>query len=152
MTKFLCKTLRFFNLVDRSCNLSITNIAVIVCVAKIAIAPTFSIAEVGALLISLVNYGHKRTESAKAEKADKEIAAKVIAVQAATSVNEVDARVSEIKSAVEKVVEVQNKITTDMATIRTSHDSVAKIAEEAKKIMSQNNLASAMKPFQRRGE
>lgn len=52
--------LSFLNLTDTSGNLSITNIAVIVCVVKIALAPQFSITEVGALLVSLLNYAHKR--------------------------------------------------------------------------------------------
>lgn len=54
------RVLQFFNLLDNDKNLSISNVAVIVCVTKIAIAPEFSITEVGALLVSLLNYAHKR--------------------------------------------------------------------------------------------
>jgi len=54
------RILSFLNLLDNDGNLSISNIAVIVCVTKIAIAPHFSITEVGALLVSLLNYAHKR--------------------------------------------------------------------------------------------
>lgn len=53
--------LKFLNLTDDSGSLSITNVAVIVCVVKIAIAPQFSITEVGALMVSLLNYMHKRS-------------------------------------------------------------------------------------------
>lgn len=56
----MSKVLTFLNLLDSDGNLSITNVAVIVCVTKLAIAPEFSIAEVGALLCSLLNYSHKR--------------------------------------------------------------------------------------------
>lgn len=52
--------LAFLNLLDNAGNLSISNIAVIVCVIKVALAPQFSITEVGALLVSLLNYAHKR--------------------------------------------------------------------------------------------
>lgn len=54
------RILKFFNLLDSQDNLSVTNIAVIVCVTKIAIAPQFSITEVGALMVTLLNYAHKR--------------------------------------------------------------------------------------------
>lgn len=54
------KLLKFFQLSDSDGNLSISNIAVIVCITKVAIAPVFSITEVGALMISLMNYAHKR--------------------------------------------------------------------------------------------
>ena len=59
------RLLKFLNLTDRQGNLSITNIAVIVCITKVAIAPTFTITEVGALMLSLINYAHKRVETNK---------------------------------------------------------------------------------------
>jgi hypothetical protein len=62
------RLLKFLSLVDRSGNLSITNIAVIVCITKIAIAPTFTVTEVGALMLSLFNYAHKRIESNKVKE------------------------------------------------------------------------------------
>lgn len=62
------KLLKFFNLVDRAGDLSITNIAVIVMVVKMAVAPQFTITECGALLVTLLNYGHKRYQSSKVEK------------------------------------------------------------------------------------
>lgn len=60
----LTRALLFLNLLDVQGNLSITNIAVIVCVTKIALAPQFSIAECGALMVSLLNYAHKRHTNA----------------------------------------------------------------------------------------
>lgn len=68
MHKIFCKVLRFFNLVDRSCNLSISNIAVIVCITKIAMAKEFTITEVGALMVTLMNYMHKRNAYNKAQQ------------------------------------------------------------------------------------
>lgn len=70
MKKFFCKTLRFLNLVDRSCNLSITNIAVIVLITKIAMAPTLDWQTAAALLVTLLNYAHKRKETNSIVKLD----------------------------------------------------------------------------------
>ena len=61
------QALTFLSLVGEDGALSITNIAVIVCVVKIAIAPTFSITEVGALMVSLLNYAHRRHVGSKDE-------------------------------------------------------------------------------------
>lgn len=61
------KILTFFNLKDRSGNLSLTNTALIILMVKLAIAPEFSITEVSAFFIALLNYGHKRSVTAKAE-------------------------------------------------------------------------------------
>ncbi len=52
--------LNFFNILDSEGRLSITNLAVIIVLIKITIAPTASIVEMGALFISLANYHLKR--------------------------------------------------------------------------------------------
>ena len=66
------KVLYKLNLTDHGNHkLSITNIAVIVCITKIALSPVISITEIGALLLSLLNYAHKRGESNKVVKAEK---------------------------------------------------------------------------------
>lgn len=54
------RLLTFLNLLDNSGNLSITNVAVIICLVKIAMASQFSGTEVGALVATLLNYSHKR--------------------------------------------------------------------------------------------
>lgn len=54
------KVLSFFNLLDQAGNLSITNVAVIVCVVKMALSSQFSGMDVGALVGTLLNYAHKR--------------------------------------------------------------------------------------------
>jgi hypothetical protein len=54
------RVLSFLNLIDSEGNLSITNAAVIICVTKMAIMPTFSMTEVTALLVAMLNYAHKR--------------------------------------------------------------------------------------------
>ncbi len=56
----LSKILQFFNLTDAQGNLSISNIAVIVLITKIALAPVLDWPTAAALLMSLMNYGHKR--------------------------------------------------------------------------------------------
>lgn len=55
-------TLRFFNLLDRANRLSITNSAVYVLIIKIAVAPSIDWAVVAGLLVTLLNYGHKRMQ------------------------------------------------------------------------------------------
>ena len=50
----------FLNLLDAQGKLSITNVAVIVCLLKLALAPAASITEAGTLLVALANYAHKR--------------------------------------------------------------------------------------------
>lgn len=62
------RILKFFNLVDRSGDLSISNIAVIVLITKIAFAATLDWATAATLLMALLNYSHKRHESNKAIK------------------------------------------------------------------------------------
>lgn len=51
---------KFLNLLDHEGNLSITNLAVIVVLIKLAIAPAATLTEAGTLLIALANYAHKR--------------------------------------------------------------------------------------------
>ncbi len=63
----MTKVLKFLNLLDEEGRLSITNACVIICAIKIAAAPHFTITEVGALLVSLCNYAHKRSTNANAD-------------------------------------------------------------------------------------
>lgn len=60
--------LRFGNLLDRNNHLSITNVAVIVIITKMALAP-FDWAVAAGLLVTMVNYAHKRSETNKTDKA-----------------------------------------------------------------------------------
>ena len=112
-----CKILRFFNLVDRNCNLSITNIAVIVLITKMAIAP-FDWATAAGLLVTLINYSHKRYANAQAEKAaaDAVTNEQVSSVQAIVDQirTEVDAKLSAIKP----VEGVDPKVVEESDTIR----------------------------------
>jgi hypothetical protein len=50
----------FLNLLDNEGNLSITNIAVIVCITKMAFAKQMNGCDLGALLAVVANYAHKR--------------------------------------------------------------------------------------------
>lgn len=52
--------LKFLNLLDNGGNLSITNVAVIVCVVKMALAAQMSGCDLGALMAVVANYAHKR--------------------------------------------------------------------------------------------
>lgn len=60
--KYIKKILKFLNLLDKDENLSITNIAVIVLLTKIALINTLDWPVVASLLLALINYGHKRTK------------------------------------------------------------------------------------------
>lgn len=46
--------------------LSLTNVALWVCIVKVAISPEASIIDLSALLLALFNYAHKRSVSSKA--------------------------------------------------------------------------------------
>ena len=59
------KVLKFLNLIDQQGRLSITNVAVIILLAKIAIAPSIDWAVISGLLVTMINYSHKRYESNK---------------------------------------------------------------------------------------
>lgn len=73
----LAEVLAFFNLTDRSGKLSITNVAVIVLITKIALADSLDWAVVAGLLVTLLNYGHKRVETNKSVANIKEVVEKL---------------------------------------------------------------------------
>ena len=54
------RVLNFLNLLDSEGKLSITNIAVIIILIKLALSPSASITEAGTLLLVLANYALKR--------------------------------------------------------------------------------------------
>lgn len=56
----MLKVLSFTGIVGEDGNLSLTNIAVIVCVTKMALAVQFSGVDAVALIGALLNYAHRR--------------------------------------------------------------------------------------------
>src|SRR5688572_26794815 len=60
----MMRVLTFLRLVDENGNLSLTNIAVIVSLVKLAMTPTVSMTDTGALLVSVLNYAYKRFSQA----------------------------------------------------------------------------------------
>jgi hypothetical protein len=54
------KLLNFLSLLDSEGRLSLTNVAMYVILVKLAIAPNPGLADIGALLLALANYAHKR--------------------------------------------------------------------------------------------
>lgn len=54
------QVLTFFNLLDSAGNLSITNVAVIIAVTKMAFMSQFSGVDAIGLVSTLLNYAHKR--------------------------------------------------------------------------------------------
>lgn len=80
------KIVNFLNLTDAAGKLSITNLAVLICLVKLAISPSASITEAGALLVALGNYAHKRAINAIPEPTDTSaIDSKVEEIQATVS-------------------------------------------------------------------
>ena len=78
----------FLNLLDAQGKLSITNVAVIVCLLKLAFAPAASITEAGTLLVALANYAHKRiinNAAPEPEQPDQELQKKLDEMQSTVS-------------------------------------------------------------------
>jgi hypothetical protein len=61
------KLLNWLRITDEQGNLSITNVAVLIVLIKLAIAPAVSLTEVGGLLIALANYSSKKLIKIKQE-------------------------------------------------------------------------------------
>ena len=60
MPPWLIKALDFFRITDDDGLLSLTHMALYVCIVKLAIASPASIADIGALFIAICNYGYKK--------------------------------------------------------------------------------------------
>jgi hypothetical protein len=52
--------LKFLRLEDENGFLSLTNIAVLVCIVKVAMMASVGVPDLGALMLSMLNYGHKK--------------------------------------------------------------------------------------------
>ena len=72
MVKKIARSLKFLNLLDKDSNLSISNIAVIIVLVKLAFTPSLSLIDAGTLLVTLMNYAHKRHSTAKTVKQSNE--------------------------------------------------------------------------------
>lgn len=117
--------LRFFNLLDRGNKLSITNIAVIVLIVKMALAPAFDWTAATGLFVALFNYAHKRSETNKRDIA------------------------SERSEALVTIEEKVNSMAGLIESYRGNQELVAKQSEETKKLLSNANLAQAFTPRKR---
>lgn len=51
---------RFFRLLDDNNVVSLTNIALMIVIGKLAITPSMAIPEIGALMLGVLNYSYKR--------------------------------------------------------------------------------------------
>jgi hypothetical protein len=67
--KFLLRILRFLNIVDEQDRLSITNLAVYIALAKLALTPATPM-DMGVLFTSLLNYAHKRHTNSQGDSDD----------------------------------------------------------------------------------
>ncbi len=112
--RHLKEALKFLSLVDASGNISITNLVVVVLMARMGDWPTAA-----ALLFALLNYMHQRHEAAKDARAKAELA-KFDAISFS-------------------VVKLDEKL----AEFDRGYAVVAKQAEETKKLLSQSNVNHA---------
>lgn len=76
---------------DEQGNLSLTNMGIMVLIAKIALANPLDWPTTAALMLALLNYGHKRIEASKATSAT---------LQSNTEVAELAAKVDDLKTLV----------------------------------------------------
>lgn len=113
------KVLKFLNLLDKDNNLSLTNVSVLVCIVKMCI-PGSSIVDVGALLLALINYSHKRFESNKAIK--------------------------EAKADVVQPIADLTPILKEIESLKIEHERITKLAEETQSTLSKVNLGLAFQP------
>jgi len=60
MSTQLIKALNFFRITDDDGLLSLTHLALYVCIVKLAIVSPASLADIGALFIAICNYGYKK--------------------------------------------------------------------------------------------
>lgn len=78
--------LDFANLLDQSGKLSITNVGLIVLLARVAIAPQLDWASVTTLALAFANYMQKRQEANKVSLSDDSEAMKAVKAQYETAV------------------------------------------------------------------
>ena len=67
MIKNWTRVFTILKLIDDKGELSLTNIGVMVLLTKIALAPAVDLPSVGALMLTLLSYGHKRHVATKAK-------------------------------------------------------------------------------------
>ncbi len=128
------RILKFFNLVDRGGDLSITNIALIILLTKLAIMPTLALPDVAAFFVVLLNYGHKRLESNKAIKEQAILANKTI------------------EDLAKELEEVKQSTHDELAKLKDLNVLVAKQAEDTKKVISTQVVQQAFIPRSRRNQ
>lgn len=58
---YILKILDFFNLLDYSNRISLTNLALIALVGKLLVTPNPDFATIGSVIIAFANYMHKRS-------------------------------------------------------------------------------------------
>jgi aspartate-semialdehyde dehydrogenase len=110
------KILSFLNLLDANHKLSLTNIALIVILTKIALSP-FDYAGAAILLPVLASYMHKRYTTAKATATEK--------AQESAQISSLIAQ---------------------MDAFKADHEETAKTLAETKKLLSNSNLIAAFQP------
>ncbi len=86
--------LKFMNLLDRSQKLSITNLGVWLLLIKVTVAPTMDWTVVAGLLVTLLNYSHKRASE----------------VLPTTQPTELDATIAAIKKTAEDAKDISQKV------------------------------------------
>lgn len=114
----MTKLLKFLNLLSYDKKLSITNLALYTILVKVAISP-LDWSSALTLFCVCLNYSHKR---------------------------HIDSNKS--NSTLETTTNAINLLSEEVKQVKSAHESVEKLATEAKKLMSNQNLSNG---FQRRG-
>jgi hypothetical protein len=68
----IIKALRFLNVLDSTNALSITNLSVWIVLGKLVMLHDVGLPEIGAFMIAMMNYGHKRSQNNKIAEAQEE--------------------------------------------------------------------------------
>ena len=98
---FLSKILTFLSLADKDGNISLTNLGVVVCITKIAIAPTLDWQVISALLLTLLSYNSKRYTIAKATQAT---------TQQNDALADLQERINSISATASKIQDLEQKV------------------------------------------
>ena len=114
------------NLTERGNNkISLSNLMVLVCIVKVAMAPVISITEIGALFLSVLNYAHKRFEANKAA-------------------HEEQSKLPDSKTIIEEMKGLKSQLEEQAKQL----ESQGKVVEEAKSMLTATKISSSQKRTQ----
>lgn len=130
MKKFFTNLLNFLCLLDsKRTQLSMTNIILWVVAVKIALVQQVALPDLGALLLALLSYSHKRHVSNNAAKHATEVQA-----------NETETMSNKLQQAQQSL----EQLSESLVTLHNKQKEDAKVISEAKSLLTANRLNGAM--------